>query len=123
MSVVTDVSRLPNRESPVASRVSGPGGSDRTEAARGAVGIIAVFSYMNPGFLRFDSMTAIIQAMAFVGIVAVGQTLLIIAGEFDLSVGSNACLTSIVAALLMTQGAWTRPSRWSSASRSARSLA
>lgn len=65
--------------------------------------IIAVFTVMNPAFLRVGSMTAIVQAMAFVGIVAVGQTMLIIAGEFDLSVGSTAALASIVAAVLTTQ--------------------
>ncbi len=96
------------------SRVPLPGAGGRagaasltipTEAKRLAVllAIVALFSYMNPGFLRIDSFAAIIQAIAFAGIVGVAQTLLIIAGEFDLSVGSNACLTSIVAALLMTQ--------------------
>jgi ribose transport system permease protein len=68
------------------------------------VAIVMVFGLMNPAFLRPGSLYEIIQAMAFAGIVAVGQTLLIVAGEFDLSVGSTACLTSIVAALLMTQG-------------------
>jgi ribose transport system permease protein len=66
--------------------------------------IIAVFTLLNPAFIRAGSIFAIVQAMAFVGIVAVGQTLLIIAGEFDLSVGSTAALASIVAAILMTQG-------------------
>jgi ribose transport system permease protein len=65
--------------------------------------IVAVFTFLNPAFIRTGSMVAIIQAMAFVGIVAVGQTLLIIAGEFDLSVGSTAALASIVSAVLMTQ--------------------
>jgi ribose transport system permease protein len=41
--------------------------------------------------------------MAFVGVVAVGQTLLMIAGEFDLSVGSVAGLTSYIAAALMAE--------------------
>jgi ribose transport system permease protein len=66
--------------------------------------VVALFAYLNPAFLRPASIAAVIQAMAFVGIVAVGQTLLIIAGEFDLSVGSAAALCSISAALLMTKG-------------------
>jgi ribose transport system permease protein len=66
--------------------------------------VVALFAYLNPAFLRPASIAAVIQAMAFVGIVAVGQTLLIIAGEFDLSVGSTAALCSISAALLMTKG-------------------
>ncbi len=67
------------------------------------VAIFAVFTYLNPAFIRLESIAAIVQAMAFAGIVAVGLTLLIIAGEFDLSVGSTACLASIVAAMLMTE--------------------
>ena len=107
MSVVTRVSRLsrlPEDGSPRRSRVWSRAVPTELKRLAVLVAIIAVFSYMNPGFLRVDSMFAILQALAFAGIVAVGQTLLIIAGEFDLSVGSNACLTSIVAALLMTQG-------------------
>jgi len=65
--------------------------------------IIVAFTFMNPAFFRSGSFAAIVQAMAFIGIVAVGQTLLIIAGEFDLSVGSTAALVSIVVAVLMTQ--------------------
>lgn len=63
--------------------------------------IIVVFGYMNSAFLREASFTAIVQSMAFPGIVAVGQTLLIIAGEFDLSVGSTAALASIFVAVVM----------------------
>ena len=64
--------------------------------------VIAVFGYLNPNFLRTQSMAAIIQAMSLIGIVAVGQTMLIIAGEFDLSVGSTAALASAVAGIVAT---------------------
>ena len=90
MSVVTDVSRLPEPGSPVRARVRSRTVPTELKRLLVLVVIIAVFSFMNPAFLRVESMTAIVQAMAFVGIVAVGQTLLIIAGEFDLSVGSTA---------------------------------
>jgi ribose transport system permease protein len=43
--------------------------------------------------------------MSFVGVIAVGMTLLMIAGELDLSVGSVAGLSAIVAAWLMKSGA------------------
>lgn len=64
--------------------------------------VVAVFAYLNPNFLRTSSLAAIIQAMSLIGIVAVGQTMLIIAGEFDLSVGSTAALASAVAGVVAT---------------------
>jgi ribose transport system permease protein len=64
------------------------------------VAVVAIFAIQEPRFLRPESMSAIVQAMSLIGIVAVGQTLLIIAGEFDLSVGSNAALASAVAGVV-----------------------
>ncbi|TIU17729.1 MAG: ABC transporter permease, partial [Mesorhizobium sp.] len=43
--------------------------------------------------------------VSFVGIIAIGQTILLVAGEFDLSVGSVAGLSAVVAAKLMTAAA------------------
>jgi ribose transport system permease protein len=104
VSIVGSVSRVPAPESPLGARARAFLSATELKRVLVLVVIVAVFTYMNPAFLRPGSLYAIVQAMAFVGIVAVGQTLLIIAGEFDLSVGSTACLSSIVAALLMTQG-------------------
>jgi ribose transport system permease protein len=63
--------------------------------------VVGFFGFLNNAFISGDSFLAIFQAMAFVGIVAIGQTLLIVAGEFDLSVGSVAALADVSAALLM----------------------
>jgi ribose transport system permease protein len=63
--------------------------------------VVGFFSLMNPAFLSGASFMAILQALAFIGIVSVGMTLLIVAGEFDLSVGSVATLANVTAALLM----------------------
>ncbi len=68
------------------------------------VAVLGLFGVLNPNFLGVESFVAILQATAFVGIVAIGQTMLIVAGEFDLSVGSVAALSSVSAALLMTTG-------------------
>jgi ribose transport system permease protein len=65
--------------------------------------VVGFFGFLNNAFISGDSFLAIFQAMAFVGIVAIGQTLLIVAGEFDLSVGSVAALADVSAALLMVQ--------------------
>ena len=50
-----------------------------------------------------NSVAAMARAMAFVGIIAVGQTWLMISGELDLSVGSVAGLCAVVAAWLVKE--------------------
>jgi ribose transport system permease protein len=65
--------------------------------------VVGFFTLLNPAFLSAASFMAILQAMAFIGIVSIGLTLLIVAGEFDLSVGSVAALANVTAALLMAK--------------------
>jgi ribose transport system permease protein len=64
--------------------------------------LIAVFYVLQPAFLSDRNIRAILQVVSFVGIIAIGQTLLLVTGEFDLSVGSNAGLSAVVSARLMT---------------------
>lgn len=62
---------------------------------------LLVFGALSPRFLGGPSLALMLNTLAFVGIVAVGQTLLIICGEFDLSVGAVAALSGYLAASLM----------------------
>jgi len=64
--------------------------------------LVAIFYVLQPAFLSDRNIRAILQVVSFVGIIAIGQTLLLVSGEFDLSVGSNAGLSAVVAARLMT---------------------
>jgi ribose transport system permease protein len=66
--------------------------------------LVIVFQSLNSAFLSSADIHAILGAVSFVGIIAVGQTILLVAGEFDLSVGSTAGLCAIVSAWLMTKG-------------------
>jgi ribose transport system permease protein len=66
--------------------------------------LVLLFQVLNAAFLSGPNVRAMLGAMSFVGIVAVGQTLLLVAGEFDLSVGSVAGLSAVVAAWLMSKG-------------------
>jgi len=68
------------------------------------VGLVLVFYLLEPAFLSTTNIRSMLSAISFVGIIAVGQTLLLVAGEFDLSVGSVAGLSAIVSAWLMTKG-------------------
>lgn len=64
--------------------------------------IVAIFYLMEPAFLSERNVRAILNVTSFVGIIAVGQTILLVSGEFDLSVGSVAGLSAVVAGKLMT---------------------
>ena len=64
--------------------------------------IIAGFSLNEPDFLTPNNVSAILRSLAFVGIIAIGQTLIILVAEIDISVGSVAGLGAIIAAQLMT---------------------
>jgi ribose/xylose/arabinose/galactoside ABC-type transport system permease subunit len=77
--------------------------------AVGEVGVIAallilvgLFYFIQPAFLSERNIRAILQVVSFVGIIAIGQTMLLVCGEFDLSVGSVAGLSAVVSAKLMT---------------------
>lgn len=71
----------------------------------GVVGALAVavalFYLIEPAFLSARNVRAMLTVVSFVGIVAIGQVVLLICGEFDLSVGSVAGLASVVCATLM----------------------
>ena len=67
---------------------------------------IAVFWYLSPNFFTFRNLTdGIGRGMVVIGIMAIGETIVIIAGGFDLSVGSVSALGAITAAALSNGGA------------------
>jgi ribose transport system permease protein len=62
---------------------------------------IIVFAWGNPRFLSEDNIINVSQQGVYLLIVALGQMLVLIAGGFDLSVGANMALTSIISAKVM----------------------
>lgn len=56
--------------------------------------------FLNPAVLK-----ATILAMSSIAVIAVGMTVLLVSGGFDLSVGSTVTFTGVAAALLMKAGA------------------
>jgi ribose transport system permease protein len=66
--------------------------------------IIAVFSVLSPQFFRPVNFVTIGMAAATLGIVAIGQSLILITGNFDLSVGQNVALSGILTAMLSRAG-------------------
>lgn len=63
--------------------------------------IFLFFSFASPVFFTPDNLGNIGRQTALVTIVAVGMTFVIVAGEFDLSVGSTLALAGVVSALAM----------------------
>ena len=68
------------------------------------IALIILFSVASPVFLTVSNFENIGRQTALVSIIAVGMTLVIIAGEFDLSVGSVLALSGVVSALAMKYG-------------------
>jgi ribose transport system permease protein len=69
------------------------------------VAIIVGMSLASPFFLSLANFRAIASGMAPTAIIAVGMTVLLVSGGFDLSVGSVLALASTVTALLLLGGA------------------
>jgi len=71
--------------------------------------IVGLFYVLEPAFLSERNLRAILNVVSFVGMIAIGQTILLVAGEFDLSVGSVAGVSAVSAAQLMSAFAWPVP--------------
>jgi ribose/xylose/arabinose/galactoside ABC-type transport system permease subunit len=66
------------------------------------VALVVLFSILSPEFFTVNNLLNILDASAIVGIVAVGVTIALIGGHFDLSIGSIVGLSSSVLALTLT---------------------
>lgn len=67
--------------------------------------LVAFFQFRSDGvFLSFDNLRGVLGILPEVAPVAVGVTILMIAGEFDLSVGSVFALMPMAVALLLNAG-------------------
>jgi fructose transport system permease protein len=65
--------------------------------------VIAViaFAIASPGFMRAQALSLLVQEMAVVGALAVGQTVIILTAGIDLSIGLAMVLSSLVMAKLV----------------------
>lgn len=69
--------------------------------------MVVVFAITAPNFLTFGNLTNILQQSSYLGIIAWGMTLVILAGEIDVSVGSAAAFDGVLVAVFLTHGmAW-----------------
>ena len=78
--------------------------------------VLAVFSWTIPSFFQVDTYAGILVNSVFTGILAVGLSLVIIAGQMDLSIESTMALAAMITALMFgTTGTglgWTLDPPW-----------
>ena len=72
-----------------------------------AVTIFVFFALFAPFFLTINVMSNILLLSAELGMVAVGVTMLMVSGEFDLSVGSVLGLGAGMVVVMLNAGVWT----------------
>lgn len=65
------------------------------------IGLGTIFALTSEYFLRFENLKNILLQSSSIGIVAIGQAVVLLAGDFDLSVGQITCVTSCFCAYLM----------------------
>jgi ribose transport system permease protein len=73
------------------------------------VAVFVAFSVMNSNFLSMNNIMNILLASSIVGLLAIGQTFLIIAGHIDLSCGYLVALTGMVMAVFMRDSGFAWP--------------
>ena len=61
------------------------------------VALFVALSFASSSFLKFQNCSNILDQWAAIGLLACGETLCIIAGVFDLSVGANVSVSGVVA--------------------------
>ncbi len=64
--------------------------------------LIIIMSAASPYFLKQDNLFNVLRGMSTIGIMAIGQTMVIITGGIDLSVGSLLAVSSMLTARLIT---------------------
>lgn len=78
------------------------------DAVAGRVALLLVLiiaaSWLQPGFGTFENARTILLAVATVGVMALGMTLVLLAGELDLSIGGVAVVSGVVGGMLLHSG-------------------
>jgi ribose transport system permease protein len=66
--------------------------------------MVVIIAVSIPQFRQFENIINVTRNFSFIGIVAMGMTLVILTGGIDLSVGSVWAMTAVLAASLMSNG-------------------
>ncbi|MFF2040852.1 ABC transporter permease [Kitasatospora sp. NPDC058170] len=89
------------REAPRRFPFPSPGGQNLSLAGA-LVAVLALFGILNENFLSLSNLQVIAEATTITGLLAIVQTVVIICGGLDISVGSQAGVASVVSAMAFT---------------------
>jgi erythritol transport system permease protein len=76
----------------------------RLRAVMVLIALLVIFSALSPAFLTPNNLTILLKHVAISAILAVGMTFVVLTGGIDLSVGSMAGLSGMIAGTLISQG-------------------
>lgn len=79
-------------------------GSEKISLLGALVVMIVIFSSLSPNFFTPKNFLNILIAASLVGLVAVGESFLVIAGQVDLSPGSVAAFCGVLTSMLVAKG-------------------
>jgi len=103
-----DTASLPETAAAPATEARSPGGIFKRflqwEASGVLLALIVLSTFLaiaSPNFLTTYNLTVVIREASFVGLVALGLTLVLLLGGIDLSVGAAAALSAIIGGLLL----------------------
>lgn len=68
------------------------------------LGLVIAAQVMTPSFLTLANLQVVLMAVAAIGIMAFGMTLVVIAGEIDLSIAGIAILSCVIGGILIPTG-------------------
>ena len=80
-------------------RVLGAVGPQNLSLIGAIVVVMAIFSWLNSGYLTWSNIQVIGEAASVAGLLAVVQTVVIICGAMDISVGSQTGVASVISAM------------------------
>ena len=66
--------------------------------------VIAIFTILNKNYLTYANMSNILMAASTIGLLAIGETFLIIAGHVDLSCANIAAMFAVITAIMINAG-------------------
>ncbi len=68
--------------------------------------LFVILTFIAPNFLTTRNMLNVLRQVSFIGIIACGMTMALVAGDVDLSVGSVVALSSALLAVLYVKAQW-----------------
>ena len=64
--------------------------------------IMAVLTYLSPTFMTYGNITAVMTRMSELGMLAIAETIVLISGGFDISIGAVMALSGAVMGTLQS---------------------